>query len=128
MDVRERSHYPSEIKEDHEKQILVVETEEGNIEYKAEYEICPDCNGKGKYVNPAIDSHGLSSEDFDEDPDFREDYLSGIYDIVCCSCHGKRVILVPTNEKGKEAVARIIQEDRNYLMEVAAERHVCGYF
>ncbi len=128
MDSRERSHYPSGIKEDHERQVLIVETEDGDEEYKAEYQVCPDCDGKGKYVNPAIDSHGLSTEDFAEDPDFQEDYFGGIYDITCRSCKGRRVILAPTTDEGKAAVAEIIQEAREYQMEVAAERHACGIF
>lgn len=125
MDVRERSHYPDGIKEDHERQVLIVDTEEGEVEYKAEYGVCPDCEGKGKYVNPAIDSHGLSSEDFEEDPDFREDYFGGMYDVTCRSCCGKRVILVPVSDEGKAAISEIIQEEYAYQMEVAAERRVC---
>jgi len=127
MDSRERSHYPSEIKEDHERQVLIVETEEGDIEYQAKYQVCPDCNGMGKYVNPAIDSHGLSSNDFAEDPDFQENYFNGLYDITCQSCKGRRVILVSISKEGRLAIDEIIQEDREYLMEVAAERRACGY-
>jgi DnaJ-class molecular chaperone len=55
------------------------------------YEVCDTCDGKGRYVNPAIDSHGLSREDFDEDPDFAEDYFSGVHDVECRMCHGQRV-------------------------------------
>lgn len=55
--------------------------------------VCPVCEGEGKTVNPDIDSNGLTREDFDEDPDFREDYMSGVYDIVCRACSGKRVVL-----------------------------------
>lgn len=122
MDHRERSHYPDGIKEDHNRQILIVETEEGEKEYQAEYQVCPDCEGKGKYVNPAIDSQGLSSEDFAEDPDFQNNYFGGMYDIICGSCKARRVILVPTSDEGKAVIAEIIQEERCYQMEVTAER------
>jgi hypothetical protein len=54
--------------------------------------VCPICEGKGKYVNPSIDSHGLSAEDFAEDPDFAEDYFRGTYDIVCKCCAGRNVV------------------------------------
>jgi hypothetical protein len=54
--------------------------------------VCPVCEGEGKTVNPNIDCNGLTREDFDEDPDFREDYMSGVYDITCAACHGNRVV------------------------------------
>jgi hypothetical protein len=54
--------------------------------------ICPVCEGEGKTVNPNIDANGLTAEDFNEDPDFREDYMSGVYDITCAACGGQRVI------------------------------------
>lgn len=59
----------------------------------AKYEVCDRCQGRGSHVNPSIDGHGLSQEDFDEDPDFREDYFSGRYDVACYSCGGLRVVL-----------------------------------
>ena len=62
--------------------------------FPAKYEVCDVCEGKGHYVNPNIDRHGLSSEDFDEDPDFRDQYISGIYDIQCRNCKGKGMELV----------------------------------
>lgn len=58
------------------------------------YEVCDLCRGKGKVVNPNIDCQGITREDFDEDPDFEEDYLSGVYDIKCTQCKGERVVSV----------------------------------
>lgn len=57
-----------------------------------QYEVCPCCGGSGTVVNPSIDCRGLSHEDFCEDPDFLEDYCSGVYDIRCNVCDGNRVI------------------------------------
>jgi hypothetical protein len=54
--------------------------------------VCPVCNGEGKTVNPNIDAHGLTAEDFYDDPDFAEDYRSGVYDITCAACNGMRVV------------------------------------
>lgn len=54
--------------------------------------VCPVCEGSGKTVNPAIDSHGLTREDFAEDPDFAESYMRGDYDITCRACNGQRVV------------------------------------
>lgn len=54
--------------------------------------VCPICEGTGTYVNPAIDSQGLSAEDFNEDPDFAEDYRRGVYDVGCKCCIGRNVV------------------------------------
>jgi hypothetical protein len=58
----------------------------------AKFEVCETCNGKGSRVNPAIDGHGLTAEDFEDDPDFREDYMRGAYDVRCDECDGRRVV------------------------------------
>ena len=50
--------------------------------------ICPACRGNGTHVNPAIDANGLTSEDFANDPDFHDDYMSGVYDQHCEACNG----------------------------------------
>jgi hypothetical protein len=62
---------------------------------KCRYEVCDICNGKGTHVNPSIDCGGLTSEDFDEDPDFAECYFDGMFDVTCYGCKGKRVVPVP---------------------------------
>jgi hypothetical protein len=49
---------------------------------------CYGCDGKGTMVNPAIDAGGISSRDFQEDPDFAEAYFSGAYDVRCSECGG----------------------------------------
>lgn len=53
--------------------------------------ICPICEGDGKYVNPSIDAGGISAETFADDPDFAEEYFSGMYDVACriCDATGK---------------------------------------
>jgi hypothetical protein len=123
-------------KEDHEKMVMVVEVEdletgeESTVEVPAEYEVCGLCNGKGKHVNPSIDAHGLSSEDFAEDPDFAEEYFSGFYDISCNECGGRRVVLTPRDDLNKEQQDAIdhmydVQEiDREFRAEVEAERRM----
>ena len=50
--------------------------------------ICPACKGEGSHVNPNIDAGGISAEDFYDDPDFFDDYMSGMYDVPCDACHG----------------------------------------
>lgn len=67
------------------------EREETGSRPYAEMIVCPACNGKGKYVNPGVDSHGLTGEDF-EDPDFEEAYFNGTYDVTCEECNGRNVV------------------------------------
>jgi hypothetical protein len=62
------------------------------------FKVCGVCDGRGEYVNPAIDAHGLTRDDFDADPDFYEDYRSGVYNIRCEGCEGRATVPVPTNE------------------------------
>lgn len=81
----------------------------GDLEIPAVYEVCGTCDGKGKHVNPSIDAHGLSREDFDEDPGFREDYFSGRYDIQCNECHGARVTPV-VSDHAPEELKRIAEK------------------
>ena len=86
------------------------EGEESILTVKAVYNVCPVCKGKGTHVNPNIDSQGLTREDFDDDPDFRESYFSGAYDMECCECHGKRVVPIP-DESDPQAKKAIKLED-----------------
>jgi hypothetical protein len=59
------------------------------------FEVCTRCEGRGSYVNPSIDGHGLTAEDMAEDPDFAEAYFDGVYDVPCAICHGARVVPRP---------------------------------
>lgn len=54
--------------------------------------VCDVCNGAGSHVNPAIDAHGISAEEFAEDPDFAEDYAAGVYDQPCNKCKGRTTV------------------------------------
>jgi len=61
-------------------------------ELPTKYEVCHQCNGHGSHVNPSIDGHGISREEFDADPDFEEAYFAGRYDVQCYTCKGLRVV------------------------------------
>jgi hypothetical protein len=56
------------------------------------WEVCPVCEGRGSYVNPAIDCGGISRDDFDADPDFEESYRGGAYDMTCVHCQGRTTV------------------------------------
>lgn len=55
--------------------------------------VCPTCEGRGTHVNRNVDGHGITSDEMDElGPDFFEDYMSGVYDVVCTECRGRNVV------------------------------------
>jgi hypothetical protein len=60
--------------------------------FPTKLDVCPVCQGRGSYVNPAIDGNGLGADDFAEDPDFEESYHAGVYDITCVNCGGHKVV------------------------------------
>lgn len=99
-------------------------------EVPARFVVCPSCDGKGSHVNPAIDCGGLSREDFDDDPDFEEGYVSGNYDVQCYTCHGKRVIAVanegacttPAQKKALAAMREREEDEADYAALRRAER------
>ena len=65
--------------------------ENKKIELPTHWEVCDVCHGAGSHVNPNIDCGGIS-EEMHDDPDFRENYMSGVYDVTCYTCGGKRVV------------------------------------
>lgn len=75
---------------------LYDDSDEGSevVVFPAHYEVCDRCRGTGKHVNPNVDGNGISGEEFDADPDFREAYFSGAYDVQCSVCNGLRVVAV----------------------------------
>jgi hypothetical protein len=109
------------------------EDEEGNeVEHtlRLKFEVCDTCEGRGVYVNPSIDSNGLTREDFDQDPDFAEDYFSGRYDITCAVCKGLRVEPVVDEANNPKALVERYQDleadSWAYARELAHERDM-GY-
>lgn len=67
--------------------------EEETVLFPAKNIVCYTCDGSGKTVNPSIDGNGITASEMDElGDDFREDYMSGVYDVTCRTCKGERVI------------------------------------
>ncbi len=64
------------------------------VELPTTWGVCLVCNGEGKHVNPSIDCGGLTRDDFNEDPDFLDDYLEGYYDVTCNKCGGRTTVRV----------------------------------
>lgn len=73
-------------------------------------EVCPRCEGEGRHVNPSIDGHGITAEEWlgpDWDDESRETYLAGGYDVPCYECKGLRVVDVPDEERYSEEDKRV---------------------
>ncbi len=106
------------------KMMLDPETDE-ETEVPAKFEVCDRCEGRGKHTNPSIDGNGIPAEDFHEDPDFMEDYLSGVYDVACYECKGQRVVKVPDYSRMdpglEKCVKRAEQQAAEYRRELAHE-------
>lgn len=88
-------------------------------------EVCPTCDGRGKYVNPSIDSHGISPEEFAEDPDFAEQYWgyrSGMYDITCGECRGHKVVPICLDDEVNQYLEESAKAHAEMHAEYEAER------
>ena len=96
----------------------------------AKYEVCGTCNGKGTHVNPSIDAHGITGEEWENEwsDEDREGYFSGRYDVTCSECDGKRVVPVPDESRAtKEAMAaweEISEDDADYRNLCEAEHRM----
>ena len=100
-----------------------------SIEYEGDevqfsWDVCPTCGGKGSHVNPSIDSHGLTAEDFYDDPDFAEDYIRGHYDVACYNCGGRRVVPSISNPKIIKAIEEWSYYEAQSRSEYLAERRM----
>lgn len=98
---------------------------------------CPVCDGRGTYVNPAIDAGGLTDEDLrefdDDDGGYEEDddgnvvrwgnsYLDGAYDRVCNACGGEKVYPEIDREKTPAWALALADEWQNQRDDIARER------
>jgi hypothetical protein len=91
------------------------------VEVPCVFVVCSTCDGKGSHVNPSVDSHGISSEEFAEDPDFREEYLAGRYDVPCYECQGLRVVPAPDEDHLSPRQRRAVEHQRTAQRERVAD-------
>jgi hypothetical protein len=95
------------------------ERSDGEAWVRIKFEVCPACDGRGQYVNPSIDAHGLTADDFDEaGPDFADEYRRGDYDVQCVLCGGEKVVPVPLDED----ILRQINEEADDRYQYRAEQ------
>lgn len=95
----------------------------------AKYEVCDTCDGKGSHVNPSIDAHGISGEEFADDPDFEESYFEGHYDVTCYGCGGARVVPVVDEDRARKEDLALYQTHQEECGQAdAEERAEARYF
>lgn len=87
---------------------LYLEDKEHTIRLK--WGVCGTCGGKGNHVNPSIDAHGISAEEFQEDPGFEEDYFRGVYDMNCYECGGRTTSPVIDEKRTPEETLRFMND------------------
>ena len=92
------------------------EGEEVTVIFPSHWAICDCCRGNGTRVNPNVDGHGISRDEFDEDPEFEEDYRSGVYDISCSECYGTGKVQVPDWE---HADPKLVKEYESWCRDIA---------
>lgn len=108
---------------------FTLEGDDGeDVVIPARYEVCETCDGKGTHVNPGVDAHGITQEEFDENPGFRESYMRGDYDVQCVECKGLRVSPVVDDSRATLEQMKMVEERMkdlaDYAAEVAAERRM----
>lgn len=81
--------------------------------------VCPRCEGEGRHVNPAVDGDGLTEEQL-SDPDFREGYKSGRYDVTCEICKGDRVVEEVDEDSLTDEQRKIL--DQHYAEEAESRK------
>lgn len=100
---------------------------------KFKFIICDVCEGFGKVDNPAFSQGFTNSEWSDLEPEERDNYFSGSYDVTCSCCKGSGKVQIPNveamtfTEKRQLAIKR--REDRldaEFARQSAYERQI-GY-
>lgn len=106
-----------------EKPVLYLEDGDEK-ELPMHWKVCGVCGGEGKHVNPAIDAGGLS-EEMMQDEEFLDGYASGVYDVPCNRCGGKRVVpgvdWDALSDDERKAYERQLRDDADYEAERLAE-------
>ncbi len=99
--------------------------EEIEHELPACWAICTRCNGEGEHVNPSVDGHGITFDEWEEDWDDegREMYLNGGYNVPCeAACKAGKVLVVDEHKCNAEPRKALLKRYNTMLSEQARER------
>jgi hypothetical protein len=101
---------------------------ETEISVPGKFVVCPTCNGTGTELCEGLRGVAFSPEQMDEDPDFRENYFGGRYDVACTECKGKRVVAAPDEDRMTKRERKLWTVTENakfeYERELAYERQL----
>lgn len=105
----------------------IRDSDDNELSLPCSFVVCDRCNGTGVHDHPAF-SNGISQDQFDEDPDFRESYMKGHYDVPCSECEGNRVVASPDRERCTPEQLEALESHYACQREASAERHMrdCG--
>jgi hypothetical protein len=112
------------------KRVFEFENDEGEIiQVPGKWEICGRCDGYGTHVNPNVDGNGITQDEMEElGPEFKEDYMSGVYDVQCEECHGTgktfEIDLTRIPEKHKDDVHAYLDAEYEFRAEKAQEERL----
>jgi hypothetical protein len=100
-----------------------IHTEDGEeeVQLPGRFVVCPRCAGRGSHDHPAF-SHGISPEEFQEDPEFAEQYRAGAFDVTCSECEGQRVV-PEVAEECLDAEQRALWDRHQKHLECLADMH-----
>ena len=70
--------------------------EEGKRRLPTRWEVCYACEGRG---SSSAYLGAFTREDFDDDPEFAEDYFAGTYDRTCETCRGRTTVSVIAEDR-----------------------------
>jgi len=109
-----------------EKCVVNLINDDGYIALPFIFDVCPTCQGKGSYVNPNIDSHGICSDEWSSwSCEEQEGYLNGYYDITCAECNGQRVVPIIDKtylNESEKIFVKMIEKKRSEEYKEAVER------
>lgn len=116
-----------DFKQDLSEEAFKLIDKDGCVTLPMKYEVCPTCNGKGRHVNPSIDAHGITAEEWDRDWDYedREMYLNGSYDVTCYECNGTNVVPEINKERLSPATREIVDLVERQRAEEASYVRMC---
>lgn len=91
------------------------------VELPAHYEVCPECDGHGTRCRLGAMTGSEYREMVHDDPDFPDDYRSGLYDEPCPECGGKNVVAVVSMDQLSPEMRKRVEDHYAAEAERAAE-------
>lgn len=94
---------------------FTYENEDGDeiaVELPAKYVVCHECDGEGKtHLGwTRREQPAYTFEDFEQDPDLREELAQGVYDRPCPTCNGRTTVLEVDHAACKRTAHPLIRE------------------